>query len=30
MPKGNLAQGMYMVVVHFENGTRSSHKVLFN
>jgi hypothetical protein len=30
MPKGNLAQGMYTVVVHFENGTHSSHKVLFN
>lgn len=30
MPKDNLAQGMYTVVVHFENGTRSSHKVLFN
>jgi hypothetical protein len=30
MPKNNLAQGIYTVVVHFENGTRSSHKVLFN
>jgi hypothetical protein len=30
MPKNNLAQGMYTVMVHFENGTRSSHKVLFN
>lgn len=30
MQKNNLAQGMYTVVVHFENGTRSSHKVLFN
>lgn len=30
MPKNNLAQGMYTVVVHFENGTHSSHKVLFN
>jgi hypothetical protein len=30
IPKGNLAQGMYTVVVHFENGTHSSHKVLFN
>jgi hypothetical protein len=28
--KNNLAQGMYTMVVHFENGTRSSHKVLFN
>jgi hypothetical protein len=28
--KGKLAQGMYTVVVQFENGTRSSHKVLFN
>jgi hypothetical protein len=30
IPKNNLAQGMYTVVVHFENGTHSSHKVLFN
>lgn len=30
IPKRNLAQGMYTVVVHFENGTRSSHKVIFN
>jgi hypothetical protein len=28
--KNKLAQGMYTVVVHFENGTHSSHKVLFN
>jgi hypothetical protein len=28
--KGKLAQGVYTVVVHFENGTHSSHKVLFN
>lgn len=28
--KKKLAQGMYTVVVHFENGTHSSHKVLFN
>jgi hypothetical protein len=28
--KDKLAQGMYTVVVYFENGTHSSHKVLFN
>lgn len=28
--KNKLAQGMYTVVVHFENGTHSSHKVMFN
>lgn len=30
MPKNNLAQGVYTIIVHFENGTQSSHKVLFN
>lgn len=28
--KNKLAQGVYTVVVHFENGTHSSHKVMFN
>lgn len=28
--KNKLAQGVYTVVVHFENGTHSSHKVVFN
>ena len=28
--KNKLAQGMYTVVLHFENGTYSSHKILFN
>ncbi|WMX16956.1 T9SS type A sorting domain-containing protein [Aureispira sp. CCB-E] len=30
LKKGELAQGMYTIVAHFENGTRSTHKVLFN
>lgn len=28
--KNNLAKGMYTVVVEFNNGARSSHKVIFN